>query len=377
MPEEPELLKSPLHKHHVAMEARMGAESRWAVPLSYRGALDEVRQVRARAGVADVSHIGRIRIRGGEALDLLERICTADAAGQEDDTARLTLLCNDRGGIIDAGFLLRLENQWLLTGDAGNREKVLAHVQTHAADFDARADDQTRKSAMLSVAGPQAPKLLDAVLPEKVAHTPRGWVKMGSLLIARYIAMRTGCTGEWSMEVMVPAMMAGQAWRFITQEAGSGAVAPFGSAARDVLRIEAGLPRYGRELNETIDPVTAGLERAVDLEHDFLGRDAVLKIKEAGPARKLVGLAASSPEPGARPPIPRQGARVCRPDGREAGTVTSGTFSPTLDRTIALAYVAPDAGQIATEVRVEIGPDQHAFEVVSFPFFRSGEKHNC
>ena len=366
---QPGPLQTPLHAKHVAMEATMADECGWTMPLSYRGALDEVGLVRTRAGVCDVSHVGRIRIRGDGTLDLLERICTADVAGQEDDTAQLTLLCNERGGIIDAGFLLRLENQWLLTTGPGNREKVLAHVQALADRFGAKADDQTRKSALLSVSGPMAPQLLDAVLPEKVAHTPRGWVKMGSLLIARYIAMRTGATGQWSLEVMVPAMMASQAWRFITQKAGDNAIAPFGSAARDVLRIEAGLPRYGHELNETVDPITAGLERAVDLDHDFIGRDAVAKIKQAGPARKLVGLAASDAD--AASTIPRQGARVSRPDGREAGTVTSGTFSPTLDKPIALAYLTPDAAQVGSQLLVEVKDHPYPFEVTQLPLHRA------
>ncbi|HUU59381.1 MAG TPA: glycine cleavage system aminomethyltransferase GcvT [Phycisphaerae bacterium] len=369
MPETPDLLTTALHDRHIAMGAKMAPESGWEMPLKYRGVLDEVREVRSRAGVSDVSHLGRIRIRGGGAVDLLERLCTADPVHQEDHTALFTLLCNPRGGILDAAFCLRLENMWVLTTNACNREKVLDHLRAHAAGLDVKVDDQTPMTAMLSVSGPRAPELLDAVLPIRVAHTPRGWVHMGSLLIARYIAMRTGATGEWSLDVMLTKMMAGQAWRFITDKAGDNAVAPVGTAARDVLRIEAGLPRYGHEINETIDPITAGLERAVDFEHDFLGRDALLEIKRRGTARRLVGLAgaADSAEP---PAIPRQGSRVLADDGAEVGAVTSGTFSPALDRPVAMGYVSAAAAQPGTALRVETSAGPQPFHVAELPLHR-------
>lgn len=367
MDESPELLKTLLHDQHVALGAVMGEEAGWAVPLHYGGPLEEVRRVRGGAGVCDLSHVGRIRIRGAGALDLLERVCTADVVHQEDDTALLTLLCNERGGVLDVGFLVRLTNQWLLTTSPDNRLKVLAHLQDHAAAFDAKVDDQTTKSVLLEVCGPAASGTLDAVLPEPVAKRPRGWAKMGSFLVARYVVMRVGQTGLWSLQTMLPGMIASRAWGFITKKAGDNAIAPFGSAARDVLRIESGLPRWGHEVNETVDPITAGLERAVDFGHEFLGREAVLKVKESGPARALVGLAATGEgECG----IPRLGAAVRDADGAEVGTVTSGTFSPTLDRPIALAHLSRAAADAWTPVRVETGSGEGPFEVVELPFCR-------
>ena len=280
------LLKTVLHDRHVSAAARMGPWEGWDMPLDYGDADGEVAEVRSRAGVFDISHLGRIRIRGDGAVDLLERLCTYDAARQEDNTAALTLLCNDAGGIIDAGILIRLESDWVLTCSAGGRLNVLEHVQANAADFDVKVSDQTEKTAHVCICGPRAKEILDAVLPEKASPLPRRAAKIGSFVVARYIAARTGYTNLWSLEVILPNMLASQAWGFITDKAGANAIRPAGMSAREILRKEASLPRRGSDFDETTDPITAGLERAVNFNHDFLGRDAILKIKEAhgGPA---------------------------------------------------------------------------------------------
>lgn len=368
-----ELRKSALHAAHAALGAKLGEEDGWQVPLHYGGVLDEAAAVRRRAGVFDVSHVGRIRLRGGGAPELLERLCTCDVAGQDDDTAARTLLLNEQGCILADGFLVRAETFWLLTCNACNRAKVLEHLGAHAGEFDVKFDDQTERTVMLAVAGPAAAGLLDAVLPTKPSGMPRGAVRVGSLMIARYVAMRTGCTNVWSLEVVLPNMLASQAWRFITAGAGANCVAPAGVGARDVLRIEAGLPRYGHEINETIDPIAAGLEQAVDFEHDFIGRDAVARIRRAGPARRLVGLVLTGPrdEPDARG-IPKLGAPVSRADGAEVGTVTSGTYSPTLEQVIAMAYVATDAAAVGTELRVETDAGGAPARVADLPFCPGG-----
>ena len=274
------LLKTVLHDRHVSAAARMGPWEGWDMPLDYGDADGEVAEVRARAGVFDISHLGRIRIRGDGAVDLLERLCTSDAARQEDDTAAVTLLCNDAGKIIDAGILIRLESDWVLTCSAAARQKVLEHVQANAADFDVKVSDQTQNTAHIWACGRAAAGILDAVLPEKVSPLPRGAAKTGSFVVARYIASRTGCTNLWSLEVILPNMLANQAWSFITAKAGANAIRPAGMSAREILRKEASLPRRGSDFDDTTDPITAGFERAVDFNHDFLGRDAVLKIKQ-------------------------------------------------------------------------------------------------
>ena len=365
---EGELPKTALHDRHVAREAKMGSDGGWEMPLSFSGAADEVQAVCSRAGAFDISHVGRIRIRGDEALDLVERVCTADVVRQEDDTARYTLLCNESGGIIDQCLAIRIEDWWLLTTSPINRVKVFEHLCARGEGLSVKVDDQTLKTSMVCVAGAQAEEMLDRALPISVAGMAPGQIKTGTLMFARYIAVRTVYMGLWALDVMLPNMFIGQAWRFITDKAGENAAPPAGAVARDVLRIQAGMCRYGHELNETIDPFMAGLGESVDFAHEFIGREALAALRDKAPSRRRVGLVlAPSVGQDAAGAIPACGTPVCRTDGGQIGTVTSGTFSPALDRVIAMAYVACESGGAGTEVLV--GQDSsRVAELVSLPF---------
>ena len=356
-------LKTALYDRHVAMDAEMVCDAGWLMPRRYRDVAEEVAEVRRRAGVFDLSHVGRIRIRGDEALELVERACTADVIRQEDDTARVTLLCDEAGRIIDQCLIVRLEDYWLLTTTPSRREAVLAHLQTLADGLSATVDDQTPKTAMICVAGPAAEGILSQVLPVPVADLPGGAAKVGSLLIARYVALRTTYLGQWALEVVLTKMMISQAWRFITDKAGANAIAPAGLAARETLRIEAGQPRYGHELDETIDPFTAGLGWAVDFEHDFLGRAALEELRGRPPARKRVGLVLQT----AGAAAPQPATPVTSANGAPAGAVTSGVYSPSLDKTIAMAYIDTDFAQPGQQLLVAGDPPRPA-QVVPLPF---------
>ncbi len=370
MADDDALLKTALNSRHVSLEAKLGDLAGWQMPLSYRSPLDEYGLVHRRAGVADVSHIGRLRIRGDGALDLLDRLCTAGVMQQEDDTAKRTLLCNERGGIIDECLLVRLEDYWLLTTSPINRMKVQEHLQSHAEGSDVKIDDQTEKTAMIAVIGSGAIETLDAVLPMKVSSLGCGQVKAGSLLIAKYVAMRTRACGTWTLEVMLPNMAAGLAWDFITKKAGANALPPVGMLARDILRFEAGLCTYGHEINETIDPLTAGLEKLVDFGKDFLGAAAVRAVRDKGPARRRVGLVLSPPD-AATPALPKSGDPVNSPDGDEIGAVTGSMFSPSLDAPVAMAYIR--SGAAAAGGRVSIRTSARPVEATIAPLpFRSG-----
>ncbi|MCY2924244.1 MAG: hypothetical protein NT031_02195 [Planctomycetota bacterium] len=355
-------LKPALHDRHVEAGAVMGAAAGWVIPMHFAGVAAEVAAVRTGAGVVDISHVGRIRIRGAQALEALERLCTVDVAHQEDLTAARTLLCNEAGGILDDAWLIRLADEWLLTCSPIAREKVLAHVEALTSGMEVKVSDQTSKIFHLAVAGPATLQRLEPVLPEQAAGLERHGVRVGSMLLAKWIALRVGYTGTFGVEVILPNMLAWQAWRFITQKAGANCIAPVGLAARDVLRLEAGLPRYGHELNETIDPFTAGLDHLLDFGHDFLGRSALEALRGRTPSRRPVGLA--GPAQGA---IPTLGSPIADAAGREVGAVTSGTFSPTLDRLIALAYVTADTAPDA-DVTVQTPTGPVAMKVTTLPF---------
>ncbi len=391
---QPAVHRTPFHDRQAEGGARFAPQDGWELPLSFAGWAGEVGQFRSRAGVCDLCHVGRIRVRGAGALDLMERAFTADHVRQEDDSELASLVLDERGGIVDRVRVLRLEDSWIVLTSPAAREGVLEHLRGLGEGLGAKVDDQTLKTAMVAMAGPAAPTLLDAALPMKVSGMPAGAVKVGSLLIARYVALRTTRCGLWCLEVILPTLMAGQAWRYITRKAGDNCVAPVGEIAQDVLRIEAGLPRLGHELNRTVDPFLAGLDELIDWGHDFVGRSALEPLRARTPQRRLVGLriegsparldpadgaddgaadlSLTMPEAGWIPrlgwSVCRRDGGLCRRDGGQVGTITSGTFSPTLGATIALAYVAQDAAEPGTPLSV--GPDgpQYDATVTELPF---------
>jgi len=368
-------MRSPLHSRHQAAAARFGDVAGWEMPMSYGSIIGEARRARDRAGLIDMSHVGRLRIRGDGALAMLERLCCADVARQDDDTAISACLCNERGGIVDNCTLIRLDDAWWMLCSPMNRFKALEHLGAYADNV--KIEDYTEKTCQLSVVGPDAPGILDAVLPEKTADLPDGAVKAGSFMIARYVAVRQSLCGVWGLDVILPTMLGGMAWDFITKKAGDNAIQPVGLSAWDVLRTEAGTPAYGRELNETIDPITAGLADKIDFSRDFIGASALAEIRRRGPVRKLAGLVLDGPN-GCRPQgetnampeataIPRQGSPVFDATGAEVGAIASATFSPGLDAVIATIYVAPGVAP-GDKVSVELPQARCAAHVVTLPF---------
>jgi aminomethyltransferase len=353
--------QSPLHGTFQALEANFGTEADWSVPLSFTGPLDEAQAALDRAVVFDLTPLGRLRIRGDGAVDLLERVCTHDVAGQEDDTTAHTLLLTERGTILEEALLTRLENFWVLTTNPGNREKVLRHLQVQELE-DARVDDQTFKVAQLGVVGPAGEDILNAVLPISIKGLSRGSARQGSIMVANYIASRTAETSAWSLEVMLPNLLLKQAWSFITEKAGQNALTPAGWVARDVLRQHAGLCRYGCEVSEAVDPLTAGLEACLGGEQECIGRSAIDDLRRKGPARRRVQLRLPAPvaDQPAGPSLPRQGDALTDTDGREVGNVTSAAPTPDAQAVLAQAYLAADAAGIGRSftVHARLGPLQ-------------------
>ena len=330
MPDQPGVQpnRSPLYDSHVSAGARMVVRDGWEVPADYGQCRDECIRLHSRAAVMDLTADGRIRVRGDGALGMLERLCTADVARQADDTAVRSLLLNERGGVIDMVTVMRLDGWWVLTCSPSRRQAVLEHLQAHAGQFDAKVDDQTFKTATLAVVGPMGVEILDRFLPEKASALAGGAVRVGSMLIANYIAARTGATDLWSLEVTLPNMLAGQAWKFITAKAGQHALSPAGMDAREVLRIEARLPRWGNEMDDGTDAVSAGLAAMVCFEKDFLGADAVGTAGRASAGQATMGRSGGGPG-GAGPQAGiARGDKLLDPGGRVIGTVTSAAFSP-------------------------------------------------
>jgi aminomethyltransferase len=361
-----ELLKSPLHERHVAAGAKFAAFSGWTMPLEYAGAgvLAEHAAVRNAVGIFDVSHLGKVTVAGPGAADFVNRCLTADLGKIRPGQAQYTLLCNDDGGVVDdmIAYLLSPEEVFLIP-NAANCERVVA-LLSEAARAGVTVANRHRDFAVLAVQGTLSDEVLSAI------GLPTGHDYM-TFLGARYrdtpvIVCRTGYTGERGYELVVPGEAAAGVWDAVQSAGEPYGLQPAGLGARDTLRTEMGYPLHGQDISPTITPVQARLGWAVGWKKQtFFGADALRAEKQAGAKRLLRGLRAVGRG------IPRSGMIVRAPDGREVGTVTSGTFSPTLKIGIALALI--EAGLNDDDVvTVDIRNRQESFVITKPPFVTPG-----
>jgi aminomethyltransferase len=358
--------RTPFHDFHVAAGGKMVDFAGWEMPIMYRSIVDEHNHTRNSGGIFDVSHMGRLQISGGDAIKFLQRVFTRDVEKMKVGQCRYGFICNEQGGILDDVIVSRDKKNWLMVVNASNREKIVKHFHDVRSkeDLDFDLADNTESTAMIALQGPKVIERIGGHL-EEVANLKRYEFTSGSfMMLVKYTVSRTGYTGEDGVEVilsakMAPMVMKALAGRFDRPEA---TLKPAGLGARDTLRLEAGMPLYGHELSEEIDPISAGLGWAVSLEKSFIGSDALKKINDAGPKRKLVGLELQ----GRR--IARQGTVVKTASGE--GIVTSGTFSPTLQKSIAMAYVpaadAAEGSSISVDLKGEIIPAK----IVKLPFYK-------
>jgi len=369
-----DLLKTPLHKMHLDAGATMVDFVGWDMPLHYGSILEEHRQTRTSGGFFDVSHMGRLRFSGRHARRFLDRVCTRQILGMDKGAVRYSLVCNEQGGCRDDVLVYCFdEDDFLMVCNASNRAKLLEHFAREKGDMVFKLDDQTRSTAMVAVQGPKVMEVV-AALSKEIPSLKRYRFVEKSLMVVKLIVSRTGYTGEDGVEVILGATMANLALKMLMKDKGdAGAVIrPCGLGARDTLRTEAGMPLYGHEISEELDPLSAGLDFAVKLDKGdgdpqagrFIGQDALQSLKSKGLSRKLVGLVLEG----------RRSARQGMPvlDGeRSIGIVTSGCVSPTLERPIAMAYVPPDHAVAETKLMVDLGRERAPAKVVALPFYKA------
>ncbi len=362
------LRRTALYAVHLALGARMTGFSGWAMPLEYDGILAEHRAVRERAGLFDVSHMGEIAVRGPAALGLLQRAITNDAGRLAVGQALYTPMCRPDGGILDDLIVYRTGGEdFLLVVNAGNREKDVRWLQALAADFPgADVEDVSDDWALLALQGPRAAEVLRIAAGEMGALGRFALLDGVRVAGVRCMVARTGYTGEDGFELFCPWAEAPKVWEALLNAGREAGVAPCGLGARDTLRLEAALPLYGNELREDVNPLEARLGAFVRWDKgDFVGREALARVREAGPRRRLIGL--EMVERG----IPRHGYEVVA-GGTVVGEVTSGGPAPTLGKNVAMALVlaahAGDDGGLAVRIR---GRDVAA-RAVPLPFYRRG-----
>lgn len=351
--------ETPLLDLHVELGAKLTEFGGWDMPLQYEGIIAEHNAVRTSCGLFDVSHLGKLRLTGLAAEDALQQALTCDVSSLDSDQASYALVLTEEGGCIDDVFVYRLgEDEWMVVPNASN----VAAVAQAIVEAGGQPTDEWNRYAILALQGPDSFGVFSKVFGASDA-TDLPLHRWGFLDMNGHqgIVARTGYTGERGFELYVPSEVAREIAKALLD---SGAT-PAGLGARDTLRLEMGYALYGHEIDLDTNPLEAGLGWAVKWDVPFRGRDALLKIKEQGPKRKLFGCRLTDRG------VPRQGYEVSR-DGEPVGTVVSGNYSPTLGTGIALAYAPIEKlPQPGDQVEIEARGRRLSADIVKPPFIRN------
>jgi len=362
------LQQTPLCAAHQELGARLVPFAGWLMPVQYEGILAEHRAVRTAMGLFDVCHMGEFEVAGPGAADFLDRAVTQAVGSLALGQCRYGLLCNADGGIIDDLLVYRTgEQTYLLVVNAGNIAADLAWLESlpHPG---AELVDISPQTALLALQGPGSRVLMGQLLADPLEHQAVGALKFyrfarASLAGVDMLISRTGYTGEFGYELCFPAVEAPMVWDWLLTAGAADGLVPVGLGARDTLRLEAGLCLHGHDITSERNPLEAGLERFVDFSKEFIGRAALAPLQASGTAEKLVGLRVAGRG------IIREHCPVTL-GGEPVGEVTSGTFSPTLEVSIGLAYVAAHLAVPGTALEVLVRDKLVACTVVELPFYR-------
>jgi aminomethyltransferase len=354
-----------LSAEHERLGAVMTSFAGWQMPLRYGSETAEHQAVRHAAGLFDLSHMGEIVVRGPGAGEALDYALTGFISALRPGRARYTMICAADGGVLDDLVVYRQgEQEYLVIANASNTSVVLSSLEARAAGFDAVVTDATDDYALIAVQGPAAAGILSG-LTDLDLGAMKYYAGAFGLVAGRpcWVA-RTGYTGEDGFEVYCRPADAVAVWEAIAAEGASAGLVPAGLAARDTLRLEAGMPLYGNELGPDMTPFEAGLGRVVkfDKPGDFVGRSALLALASAEPARRLVGLTIQSRR------VARHGYPVLA-DGVVCGTVTSGAPSPTLGHPIAMAYLNASTDARDAVLTVGIRGETVPAQLTDLPFY--------
>jgi len=337
------------------------------MPVSYAGIIKEHLAVRSTAGLFDLSHMGEFEVRGPHALALLERALTNSAAGLREGQAQYSLLCTPNGGTIDDLLVYRLAaERYLVCVNAGNiaaDREWLVELNHGRAEF----VDVSEATALIGIQGPKARAILQPLTKLALEDVARFAVVTAAVAGASCVVARTGYTGEDGFELFVAKEQAGSLFDAILETGRAAGLQPCGLGSRDTLRLEAGLPLYGHELDRETSPLEAGLDAFVKFDRDFIGAEALARELAQGSKKHLVGIRTDDGKS-----VARQGYKLFR-DGGEIGVVTSGTFAPSFNRPLAMAYLrsTPGIGDgLPQTVTVEIRGHRVPATVTSLPFYR-------
>jgi aminomethyltransferase len=359
------LKRTPLHTAHVKAGARIVPFGGWDMPVQYTGIIEEHRKVRSSVGLFDVSHMGEFEVDGPDALAALQAVTTNDAAALAPGQVQYSLLCNDRGGIVDDATVYRLEpDRFMLTVNAANIDKDWAWVLERGRAAGARWRNISRETGLIAVQGPNAEDLVGRLADGDVRGLRYYHAGRGAVAGVRALISRTGYTGEDGFELYVPWEETERVWAALLESGAPDGVAAIGLGARDTLRLEMRYALYGNDIDETTNPLEAGLGWVVKpAKGEFVGCRAIEEVRAAGVSRKLVGLEMADRV------VARHGYPVLKGDGRRIGVITSGSYGPSVDASIALAYVESREAAIGTQLEVEVRGQGRPGRIVRTPFY--------
>lgn len=367
------LQRTPLHAWHAANGGRLVDFAGWAMPTHYRSIVDEHVATRTTCTVFDVSHMGRFTFRGPAAMRFLDSLVTRRVSSLASGAVRYAMVTRDDGGILDDVLVSRfpVDDTYGLVVNASNRQKLLQWIEPRLGKYDLEFQDETERTAMLAVQGPRAIEIVDQLLTQNASSadgtllpSSLGYYQVGygSWQSTPITVSRTGYTGEDGVELTVPAEIAETVWQAVVNAAGKIGGFAAGLGARDTLRLEAGMPLYGHELNEDLTPFDVDLGFAVQLkDRVFPGCEALSEAKRA-PAKSRIGLKLDGKR------VPREHYGVYK-DNQAIGEISSGTFSPTLQHPIAMALVDAGSTSVGDKLEVDLRGKRLPAEVVQLPFY--------
>jgi aminomethyltransferase len=359
------LKRTPLYEQHLALGARLVEFSGWEMPVQYSGILDEHRAVRTHAGLFDVSHMGEFKVEGPDSLAFLQYLVPNDVSRLAFHQALYTQLCLPDGGTIDDLIIYFLaDNHYMMVVNAGNIDKDFAWVEQRASNFDVQVFNQSDTTALLALQGPEAQAILQPLTDVDLSTIHYYHYEPGVVDGINCMFSRTGYTGEDGFELYCAPVDVVKLWNDLLAAGKEHGLLPAGLGARDTLRLEAGYCLYGHELDEQTNPLEAGLGWTVKLNKgEFIGRDALLKVKEEGPKRKLSGI--EMIERG----ISRGGYAIYEND-QQIGALTSGAPGPTLNKNIGMGYVEASHAVVGNTVHIDIRGKRTAAQIVALPFYK-------
>jgi aminomethyltransferase len=359
--------RTPFHAFHVAAGARLIDFAGYEMPVRYTGDVREHQLVRQAAGLFDVSHMGEFFVTGPEAVPFVNRLITNDLAAIEPGQAVYSPMCRADGGIVDDLLVYRSEDELMVVVNAANRDKDLAWMREHCPPG-ARLEDRSEETALLALQGPRAAEVLRGHVPGAALELRHYRFLRGPLFGADALLARTGYTGEDGFELYFHPRHAAAVWEGLLEAGKAVGLEPVGLGARDTLRLEMAFMLYGNDIDDTTNPLEAGLGWTVKLaKPEFIGRDALAAQKQRGLSRRLVGLSLE----GRR--VPRHGMPI-ESGGRVVGGVTSGTFGPSLGRPLGLGYVEASSAATSPELAIIAGETRFPARIAKTPFYTHGSR---